>query len=122
MTTLLAVALGVVFLVSGAAKVRRVEWIDEAAALGAPRGVARALPVIEIAVGACLAAGLATQIAAVVAGALLVAFTAAIVRELLAGRRPPCACFGGWSRRPVGWRHLVRNGALVALAFAVAVR
>jgi hypothetical protein len=47
---------------------------------------------------------------------MLVAFTALIVRRLAEGKRPPCACFGAWSAKPLGIGHVARNGALIGLA------
>jgi hypothetical protein len=32
------------------------------------------------------------------------------------GVRPPCACFGAWSARPVSWWSVGRNVALGVLA------
>jgi hypothetical protein len=52
---------------------------------------------------------------------LLVAFTALIGRRLAEGSRPRCACFGSWSRKPLGPGHVVRNVALMILAVTVVV-
>ncbi|WP_214408627.1 MauE/DoxX family redox-associated membrane protein [Sphaerisporangium fuscum] len=49
------------------------------------------------------------------AGALLVAFTAAIALALRRGQRAPCRCFGA-SAAPLGARHLVRNALLIVVA------
>ena len=47
--------------------------------------------------------------------------TPSAARERLAeGRRPPCACFGALSRRPVGPGSVVRNVVLIALALLAA--
>ncbi|HEU5470943.1 MAG TPA: MauE/DoxX family redox-associated membrane protein [Actinophytocola sp.] len=48
-----------------------------------------------------------------IAGGLLAIFTVAIARSLRAGNRAPCRCFGA-SSVPLGPRHLVRNGLLLA--------
>ncbi len=48
--------------------------------------------------------------------AILVLFTGLIVRHLIEGRRPDCACFGAWSSKPIGPGHLLRNTAFLALA------
>ena len=50
---------------------------------------------------------------AVAAVALLVAFTVVVVRRLLDGSRPPCACFGSRSNRPLSGRDVVRNVVLL---------
>jgi len=54
----------------------------------------------------------------IVAAALLAAFTVVLGRTLRNpdGPAPTCACFGGSSRSPVSWRHVVRNGGLLVLA------
>jgi hypothetical protein len=49
------------------------------------------------------------------AGELLVAFTALLAWHLRADERPPCACFGGSSQRPIGARDIVRNFVLLVL-------
>jgi hypothetical protein len=60
-------------------------------------------------------------VAAVAAG-LLVAFTALLAVRLLQGRRPPCACFGTLSSKPIGWANVARNAVFLALAAVVALR
>ncbi|WP_020554394.1 MauE/DoxX family redox-associated membrane protein [Embleya scabrispora] len=52
-----------------------------------------------------------------IAGVLLAAFTAAIGAALRRGRRSSCRCFGA-SDAPLGPRHLVRNGVLLAASIA----
>ena len=47
---------------------------------------------------------------------VLLAFTGLLILNLARGRRPPCACFGASSRRPIGPGSLVRNLVLLALA------
>jgi len=49
------------------------------------------------------------------AGLLLAAFTALLAWHLRADERPPCACFGGSSQRPIGARDIVRNIVLLVL-------
>jgi hypothetical protein len=46
---------------------------------------------------------------------LLAAFTALLAWHLRADERPPCACFGGSSQRPIGARDIVRNIVLLVL-------
>jgi hypothetical protein len=41
--------------------------------------------------------------------------------RLKEGRRPPCACFGPWSARPIGPGSIARNVALIALALLAAL-
>jgi methylamine utilization protein MauE len=61
------------------------------------------------------------QIAAVVGFALALvltaAFSGAILRTIRSGNRTSCRCFGR-SSSPLGRRHLVRNGVLLAVAAA----
>ena len=51
---------------------------------------------------------------------LLVGFTGLIGLRLSQGRRPPCACFGGRTARPIGPLTILRNLGFLALA-AVAI-
>ncbi len=74
------------------------------------------LPWFEIALGAALVVQVSRVAAAVIALAVLVAMTALIVRRLAQGEHPPCACFGAWSAKPLGWGHVARNGVLMLLA------
>jgi hypothetical protein len=53
---------------------------------------------------------------------LLVAFTALLMVRLLQGRRPPCACFGALSSKPIGWGNVARNAVFLALAAVVLLR
>ena len=114
---LAAIVLGAVFVVAAVAKLAAGStWVAQARELGAPAPVATALPGVELVVGALLVAGVATPVPAIAAAVLLVAFSAAILRQLVDGRHPPCACFGAWSQRPLGEGHLVRNAALIGVA------
>jgi len=118
--TAAAGALGAVFLVAGASKVasgRR--WPQQAGDLGAPGAVVPLVPWWEIVLGALLVTGVARRAVAVLAVLTLGAFTLLIVAQLRRGRRPPCACFGSWSARPLGWRHVARNIAFAALGAVV---
>ena len=115
--TVVAVALGVVFVVAGASKVvSRREWPAQAAQLGAPDVVAPLVPWWEIVVGALLVVGVASPWPAVAAAATLVVFTALLMRLIVRGEHPPCACFGGFSARPIGWGHVARNAVFLGLA------
>lgn len=117
-----SVLLGGSFLVAGGSKVAAgAVWPQQARDLGAPGWVVPVLPWVEIVVGAALVTQLARVAAAVVAAALLAAFTALIVLRLAQGRRPPCACFGAWSAKPLGPGHVVRNAVLFALAIVSAM-
>jgi uncharacterized membrane protein YphA (DoxX/SURF4 family) len=120
--TVAEVVLGGVFLLAGASKVvARREWPAQAAQLGAPDVVAPLVPWWEIVVGALLVVGVASPWPAVAAGATLVAFTALLMRLIARGEHPPCACFGGFSARPIGWGHVARNAVFLGLAVTAVV-
>jgi hypothetical protein len=106
---------GVLKLIEGPA------WAKQAADMGVSRPVALVVPFVEIGVAVPLAAQLLKPWPAIAALALLVAFTVVIVRRLLDGSRPPCACFGSRSKRPLGAYHVARNLALLAAAVVAVV-
>ena len=119
MATGSALLLAVIMVRAGWAKLRsRRQTEADFAALGlaAAGPLAVAVPAAELLVAALLI--VTPGWGAVVAAALLTAFTAIIARVLLdpGGLSPSCACFGGSSRAPISRRHLVRNGLLLALA------
>lgn len=112
-----AILLGVALIVAGGSKIAMGRgWSAEAASLGAPSAVIPVLPWIEISIGALLVVQWQRRPVAIVALGLLVAFTGLIAVNLARGNTPPCACFGSWSVRPLGWRHFVRNVVLIACA------
>lgn len=112
-----SVVLGAVFIYSGFLKLRDgPAWPRQAADMGVGRSVALVVPWVEVLLGGAIVSQLLRPWAAVSGGLLLVVFTALIVVRLLDGSRPPCACFGSRSNRPLGAGHLVRNFALLALA------
>jgi uncharacterized membrane protein YphA (DoxX/SURF4 family) len=116
------IALGAVFVVAGASKLSAGRaWPEQARRLGISRPVALVVPWFELALGAMAVVGLVPAVVAAVALGALVAFTAVLVRTLRQGRRPPCACFGAWSARPLGWQHVARNAAFVSLAVVALV-
>ena len=114
------IALGVVLLATGAAKLRQPGWPATATAFGTPGWLVPLLPWGELVAGGLLAAGVGHPWTALAAAALLVAFTAAVALRLARGEAVPCGCFGETSPEPVGADTLVRNGVLLAVA-AVAV-
>ncbi len=115
------VVLGVVFAAAGVAKIaQRDRWPLQAAGLGVPRRLAVVVPPVEVVLGAALIAQIARPVVALVAAGVLVAFTGLILIRLSEGKRPPCACFGGWSTTPLGVGHLVRNLALIVFAAVAA--
>ena len=109
---------GGALLVAGATKLARPIWVADAAALGVSWSPIRFLPVVEVAVGALLAAGIARPVVGAAAAVLYAGFTVLLVRRLRSGSRPVCACFGGFSRRPISWWSVVRNVVLTGCALA----
>jgi Methylamine utilisation protein MauE len=88
---LAAVVLGIVLLVSAAAKIAR------------PGNAAEA-------------AGLLLPWTALLAAGLLVAFTVLLLRVLARGEHPRCRCFGSLTAGRVTWWAVARNVVLLALA------
>lgn len=122
MIVAVGVVLGLVFIFAAMAKVSSPrQWQAQAADLGVPRAVAIVVPFVEAVVGALLVTQLARHVVAIVAAAMLLAFTALLVVRLLQGRRPPCACFGALTARPIGWSNVVRNACFFALAVLIAI-
>jgi uncharacterized membrane protein YphA (DoxX/SURF4 family) len=117
-----AVLVGVVFLTSAVTKFASpIVWRTQAADLGVPRSVVVALPIVEAGLGALLVVQWQRRICAGVALGLLLAFTAMLVVRISQGRRPPCACFGSFSAKPISWMHVARNvGFIVVAAVALA--
>lgn len=112
-----SVAIGVMFIVSGGLKLASGrDWMRQAADLDVPRPLAVVVPWYELVLGAILLTGVARPWPAIVAVVTLIVFTAFLARRMLDGTRPPCACFGSRSTRPLGRRHLARNAALIAVA------
>lgn len=123
MIVVVSALLGAVFLTSGVMKVaapRR--WRTQSGDLGVPGAVAAVVPFAELVVGALLVAQIARRLVAGVAAVMVVAFTALLVVRLLQGRRPPCACFGALSSKPIGWGNVARNAAFLSLAALVVLR
>jgi uncharacterized membrane protein YphA (DoxX/SURF4 family) len=117
-----SVVLGAVFVFSGVTKVSAPQqWRAQSAGIGVPRFVAVVVPFVELLVGALLVAQIARRAVAVVAGLVLFAFTLLLVLRLSQGRRPPCACFGQWSTKPIGWGDVLRNLVFLALASVIVV-
>ena len=120
MIVVASVVLGAVFVVSAVSKISGPQqWRAQSVGLGVPRFVAAVVPFMELVVGALLVAQIARRVVAGVAVALLVGFTALLVVRLGQGRRPPCACFGAWSAKPIGWGNIARNAAFLALALVI---
>jgi uncharacterized membrane protein YphA (DoxX/SURF4 family) len=118
--TVAGIVVGVVLLASGAVKLFSPTWPAQAAEFGAPAWTVPLVPWFEVVLGSLLAAGVARSVVAWMATALIGGFTVLIGVRLAQGRRPPCACFGRMSTRPIGPGTLVRNIVLLALAVVAA--
>ena len=122
LANLAAIVVGAVFVYAGVAKaLSGREWPRAARRLGVPHTLSYAVMLAEVAVGLGMVLGDSWRNHFLAAGVvLLVAFTALLAKHLLDGHRPPCACFGGASQRPIGARDVVRNvSLLVVVVFAI---
>ncbi len=120
------VLLATTFLVAGVAKLADFAGARRAAVeFGVPERLAglvgRVLPVAEIAVAVALVPLFSTRFGALGATVLLGCFSAAIAIALAQGRSPNCRCFGQVHGAPAGWRTLIRNFLLLAVAGFVAI-
>jgi uncharacterized membrane protein YphA (DoxX/SURF4 family) len=122
--------LGVVLVVAGALKLP-----DPAAAARAVRAyqllpealvgpVAFGLPVVEIAVGLALLAGVFVRTAAIASAVLMVVFLAAVGSAWARGLQIDCGCFGGGGQVAAGRTaypaEVARDAALLLVALALA--
>lgn len=110
-----------VLLLAGVQKVARpTEWRTQSAGLGVPSNVGNVVPFVEIALGAALLVQWQRHAFAWAAAGLFAIFTGLLALRLSQGQRPPCACFGALSSRPIGAGHLARNVAFIATAVLAA--
>jgi uncharacterized membrane protein YphA (DoxX/SURF4 family) len=88
--------------------------------------VASVLPLLEIALGVLLLAGVGTRVAAVVSAALLLVFLAGLAQAWARGLSIDCGCFGGGGPVAPGETQyaleLVRDLGFLALAGWLVVR
>jgi len=112
-----AVVVGVIVLWAGATKlVTGGAWHESVVSAGVPRVVLRGLPFVEVGLGALTVVRLWLPVVPLMLAGLLVLFTLWIVAAMQREVVPPCACFGSRASEPVGWKHVGRNVALLALA------
>ena len=121
MEAIASVVLGLAMLAAGAAKLASRTWPADARGLGAPAWTIPLVPWVELSLGALLVVGVVRPLVAIATAVLLAAFTALLSARLARGERPPCACFGRLSTRPISWWSVARNLVLIALAVAIAV-
>lgn len=118
-------ALAATFVVSAVAKLRDRDGARQAVVdFGLPTSlagpVAALLAPAELASAALLlTAGWGVVAGALLAVAMLLAFTVGIVVNLTRGNRVECHCFGAMSTKPLSWRSVLRNLALLAVAAVV---
>ncbi len=121
----LRLALGVVFIYAGYAKLRQ-PWyvfagmIDNygVVAPSVSELIARVLPPLEVVLGAALVAGLYRKTSSAAAVVLLVPFFALMLWAYARGMEIDCGCFG--PGQTLGPRTLVRDGVLVAASMCLA--
>src|SRR3984893_1473318 len=127
-TTLLVIGfaarfgVGLILIVAGVAKLaaghQTVERLVTAYGLMSGRAasvLARALPLVEVVVGAWLFAGIFAAAAAWAGIVLLAVLTFAVAQALIRKKVVPCGCFG-WAdaARSISWRIVARNASMVA--------
>jgi len=76
-------------------------------------------PVIELVVAAALVAGVHARGGALVAAAMFLVFTAAMLQAMARGIDLDCGCFGRDASARVGWTSVARNAALLAASALV---
>lgn len=117
-----AVIVGAVLLFAGVTKfLDRPAWIADSAALGVKPFLTTLVPFVESAIGIGLFVGFARPVFALTAAALIGAMTVVLVKKLTEEDPPSCACFGRFSRRPIGVSDVSRNLALITLALVAAI-
>jgi len=126
---LVGVTLGLVFLVAGISKLRELasfsytmrsyqilpDFLTEK--------LAPVLPVIEIILGISLLLGIALPVSAAASVLLLTVFVAAMLINILRGRKGiPCGCFGSLGGTKIGWVPVGRNAMLIAAGLFLIVQ
>jgi uncharacterized membrane protein YphA (DoxX/SURF4 family) len=124
-TLIARLVLGGTLLISGTSKLRDPRAIVAGALAyrvlppALVRPLARALPFVELLLGATLI-GIVTRVAAVVTALMLGVFGAAVMSNLVRGRSIPCHCFGPSEHETIGIPTLARIAFLFVLAVAAA--
>jgi uncharacterized membrane protein YphA (DoxX/SURF4 family) len=93
---------------------------------GAAGAVAAVLPYLEIATGALLLFGLATRLAGILSGLLMIAFLIGVGSAAARGLNIDCGCFGGGGQVAAGatsytWE-ILRDVGLLVLSVYLVVR
>ena len=124
----LRVAIGLVFVVAGLAKVgHATEFAAQIAGFRLlPQPVvapmALVLPFLELLLGGYLVIGLFTRASAWTAAALFALFDAAIASAVVRGMTVSCGCFGPNDTTVTTWPEVARDAVLVVIAIVVALR
>jgi len=117
-----AVIVGAVLVFAGVSKLVAMEqWRIDARTLGVPDAVAVVVPVYESALGLGLIFGFATVVLALTAASTLASVTLLLVKKIIDGNPPTCACFGKFSRKTISPADVARNMCLIVLAVVAAV-
>ena len=123
----LRLTLGLLFVVAGLSKARDHRAFYRAVAgfqIVSPLHVQRiavAIVSLELVGGGLLLLGTHEWLGAILVGSLLAAFNAALIVNLLRGRRNlDCGCFGTHTAR-IGWGHVTQNTLLFLMAMLVGV-
>ena len=117
-----SITVGVVLLFAGATKfVDGQAWLSDSKSLGVSKPIAVVVPFIECTLGVGLMIGLARPVFALMAATLIGLMTLVLVRKLIDGDPPSCACFGRFSRKQIGVSDVSRNLALISLAVVAAI-
>lgn len=119
-------AVSIVFVIAGLPKVGNPKAFEEKVAEyglvpGAMRpAVARGLPLIEVAVGVCLAAGVWPAAMGWIAACLLAGFAFAVAWNVAHGRRFDCGC-GVIHGSDISWALAIQDLVLMGAALAIAL-
>ena len=116
-----AVLVAAVLLAAGVTKLAQpAQWRSQGAGLGVPAALTAVVPFVELVLGALLLVQVQRHAVAWLAVAVFGVFTALLVLRLAQGKRPPCACFGSLSSKPIGPGHVARNAVFIVLAVLAA--
>jgi putative oxidoreductase len=124
----LRVAIGLVFVVAGMAKIgHATEFAAQIAGFRLlPQPViapmALVLPFLELLLGGYLVVGLFTRASAWTAAVLFALFDAAIASAVVRGMTVSCGCFGPNDTTVTTWPEVARDAVLVVIAIVVALR
>jgi uncharacterized membrane protein YphA (DoxX/SURF4 family) len=120
-------ALALMFSIAGLIKLRRQDEFAQAVAnyRVLPRSLvkyaARGLPAAELTCGVLLGIGLVPHAVSVALFLMVLAFTTAVVINLIRGRKIECGCLGLSVPKSISWGLVGRNAAIAAGAVFVAI-